>query len=252
MAKYVLAISKDIEKLSKRVDETNVVVKYDTCKKIISDLKATLKANPKLVALAAPQIGYNERIFCLKCLDGKIKAYINPIIIKTKGMVAQPEVTPSLPDKEYMICRPELLSLGFQESDGTPKSDVVFKYPLSVIVDQMIDILDGTLFFKYSQLGIELDEEYYKASQEDREELQKYYVEVAFPNKRKALEDAVKDDKEVNDYFRYQNLLTKLATKEINLAHIDENGNVIEKPNDTSTSTKELVAEETTDSTSES
>ena len=75
MAKYVLAISKDIEKLSKRVDETNVVVKYDTCKKIISDLKATLKANPKLVALAAPQIGYNERIFCLKCLDGKIKAF---------------------------------------------------------------------------------------------------------------------------------------------------------------------------------
>ncbi len=53
------------EKLSERCDEINVFENNAQVRKIISDLKDTLKANSDLVALAAPQLGYKVRIFCI-------------------------------------------------------------------------------------------------------------------------------------------------------------------------------------------
>ena len=39
----------------------------------IKELKATLKANKDLMALAGPQLGYKDRVFCIKFADGEIK-----------------------------------------------------------------------------------------------------------------------------------------------------------------------------------
>lgn len=52
----------------------------DETKSIIIDLVETLKLSTSGVGLAAPQIGYNKRIFCMKNLTGDIKVVINPII----------------------------------------------------------------------------------------------------------------------------------------------------------------------------
>lgn len=225
---YVLAISKDLEKLSKRTNETNVVVNYDKCRKIIKDLKDTLKADKKLMALAAPQIGYEERIFCVKFADGTIKAYINPIITKIQGYVLNIESSPSLPEKEYMVRRPNRILLGYQEVDGHVKSDIEFKYPVSAIIDQMIDVLDGTLFFNYESLGVLIDDKYYKASQEDKDELHKYYEEVYYPAKKKELEAIAANDPDISKFQDYVKFLTKIAKGEVSYANIDDEGNVTE------------------------
>lgn len=226
--KYVLAISKDLDKLSQRTNETNVVIDYGKCKKIINDLKDTLKADKKLMALAAPQIGYEERIFCVKFADGSIKAYINPIITKIQDYVLNIESSPSLPEKEYMVRRPNRILLGYQEVDGHVKSDIEFKYPVSAIIDQMIDVLDGTLFFNYDCFGVEIDDKYYKASQEDKDELHKYYEEVYYPAKLKELQAIAAEDKDITKFQEYVGLLTRIAKGESGYANIDDNGAVTE------------------------
>mgnify|MGYP003300049062 CR=1 FL=1 len=239
------------------------VINYGKCKKIINDLKDTLKADKKLMALAAPQIGYEERIFCVKFADGSIKAYINPIITKVKELekkgIGRPstyasiitkiqdyvlniESSPSLPEKEYMVRRPNRILLGYQEVDGHVKSDIEFKYPVSAIIDQMIDVLDGTLFFNYDCFGVEIDDKYYKASQEDKDELHKYYEEVYYPAKLKELQAIAAEDKDITKFQEYVGLLTRIAKGESGYANIDDNGAVTEL---TDTKAKVETTEET-------
>ena len=63
MAKYVLAISKDLKKLSQRSDEVDILKDYKKIANIIRELKDTIRANKDLVALSAPQLGYFVRVF---------------------------------------------------------------------------------------------------------------------------------------------------------------------------------------------
>ena len=46
---------------------------------IIKKIKEVMNANSELLALSAPQIGINKRIFCLRFND-QIKAFINGFI----------------------------------------------------------------------------------------------------------------------------------------------------------------------------
>ena len=49
MAKYVLAISKDLKKLSQRSDEVDILKDYKKIANIIRELKDTIRANKDLV-----------------------------------------------------------------------------------------------------------------------------------------------------------------------------------------------------------
>ena len=55
--------------------------KTEEGEEIISKIKEVMEANTELLALSAPQIGINKRIFCLRFND-QIKTFINPIITK--------------------------------------------------------------------------------------------------------------------------------------------------------------------------
>lgn len=193
---YVLAIIKDPAKLSERCDEINVFENNAQVRKIISDLKDTLKANSDLVALAAPQLGYKVRIFCIKFADENIQAFVNPMTTKIEGKCLMIEHIAGV-DGEFMIQRPQRVMAGYQMAGGQ-YNELSLKHPLAAIFDQMLDILDGTLFYKYDILSLPIDKDYYKASKEEKEELHNWYFSTFLPSRLSFVESLAENDEEVS------------------------------------------------------
>ena len=193
---YVLAIVTDIEKLSNRSDEINVGENLAQVRNIVTKLKDTMRDNPDLVALAAPQLGYPYRIFCIRFADENIQAFVNPMVTKIEGKCLSIEQTRSIPGKEFMVERAERVMAGYQMPSGQ-YNELSLKHPLSSLFEQMIDLLDGTLFFKYEVLGLPIDKDYYKAPKEQKDELHKWYIEQFVPARLKSLEEAAEKDKDV-------------------------------------------------------
>lgn len=216
MADYVLAIIKDENRLSERCNEVNVFESRNFVSKVVNDIKDTMKANKDLMALSAPQLGYNARIFCIRFSDGEIKTFINPMItkIKDKCIMIEKDICS---DKEYMIQRPERVLVGFQTATGRAETDLSLKNPLSAIFEQMVDIIDGTLFFKYKTIGIEIDSNYYKASQKEKDELHEWYLNVYIPMKVKEMEEIANSDKDIKETRDAITFLTSVINGETEL-----------------------------------
>ena len=70
--------------LSQRAEEIDVKTENNLLREIISSLKHTIEAK-NIIALSAPAIGYNKRVFCIK-FDTEIKTFVNPIISNYKGL----------------------------------------------------------------------------------------------------------------------------------------------------------------------
>jgi peptide deformylase len=112
-------------------------------KEIIEKLHAVMAENTSLLTLAAPQIGINKRIFCIR-FDDTIKTFIDPIIIKKNDFKIAPETFSSMPGKEILISRPEEITVVYYTAD--------FKYEENKLLgaaarlfDQQAQLLDGVL-----------------------------------------------------------------------------------------------------------
>lgn len=196
MSNYVLKIVRDADKLNEYCDEYDVINNPKGAISIINDLKDTIKANKDLMALAAPQIGINARIFCIRFSNGEIKSFINPMITKFQGRFRMIEKD-VCSDKEYMIQRPVRILVDYQTPTGKAEVDVSLENPVSAIFEQMVDILNGTLGFKYEFLGIEINDDYYAAPQEQKDELNDWYVNEYVPSKLKELNEIAEKDEDI-------------------------------------------------------
>ena len=228
--KYLLKIETNREKLSDRSEEVDLSNKevLDNISHLVADIKDTLRVHDNMIALSAPQLGSKVRVFCIKFADNDIRTFVNPIITKIEGKYLSIEPCVTLDNKEFMVQRPERILLGYQTPTGQFKSDIEFKSPVSGIIDQMIDTLDGILFFKYEQQGIEIDDEYYKASPEEKEELHKWYKEEYLPRKLDELK-ALGDDPEIKKMTDAVSFMTKLANNEISLSKVTVNKDKLPK-----------------------
>ena len=228
--KYLLKIETNREKLSDRSEEVDLSDKevLDNISHLVADIKDTLRVHDNMIALSAPQLGSKVRVFCIKFADNDIRTFVNPIITKIEGKYLSIEPCVTLDNKEFMVQRPERILLGYQTPTGQFKSDIEFKSPVSGIIDQMIDTLDGILFFKYEQQGIEIDDEYYKASPEEKEELHKWYKEEYLPRKLDELK-ALEDDPEIKKMTDAVSFMTKLANNEISLSKVTVNKDKLPK-----------------------
>lgn len=193
--KYVLAIKNDAASLSERCDEINVIENLDLVKRIVTELKNTIKDNGDMIALAAPQLGYKYRIFCIRFSDDDIQAYVNPMVTKIEGKCLMIETMPGL-GKDYMVQRSQRVMAGYQKPTGN-YNEVSFKHPIAAVFEKMIDILDGTLFFKYESMGLPIDNDYYKAKQSEKDELHKWYFDEFLPSRLKALEETAEKDEDI-------------------------------------------------------
>lgn len=158
--------------------------------KIINQLKEVLTSDESLIALAAPQIGIDARIFCIR-FNNIIKTFINPIITKKKGINIVLENCSSMPGKEIVIGRPEEITVVYYNED--------FKYEENKLLgaaaglfDQQAQLLDGIL---PDSLGMVSDiKEDGAITEEDLPVVAQYYKETFLPTKLALFKQAVDTD----------------------------------------------------------
>lgn len=207
MAKnYVLAISRDLGKLSQRSEEVNILKEYRHVSNVIRELKETIRANKDLVALSASQIGYFDRIFCIN-FNNDIRAFVNPVITKTEGLKFVREKSPSIPDKEYIVPRSEAVYAVYQQPNGTPESNK-FEGPVAEIFQHQVDMLDGVFI---SDFGLEVLPEFDLATEEEKKSLIKEYIKF-LRRKEKKLNKEIDNDldlKKIVDGAKFINAVAK-------------------------------------------
>lgn len=182
-------------------------------KEILAQLINVFEQNPSVIALAAPQIGINKRIFGIR-FNETIKFFINPIVTKKSGLVIAPEIFLSAPGKEYLIGRPKEVTVIYTNQDFAYEDNKLLD-GAARIFDQMIQLLDGVL---PNDLGlesdIELDGSLANASEEELAEyceIWKQYVKIKLS----------KLEEEINS-----NEISKNVYQELRLSEMVINGKV--------------------------
>lgn len=171
--------------------------KTEEGEEIISKIKKVMEANSDLLALSAPQIGINKRIFCLRFND-QIKTFINPIITKKKGLNIVIETCASMPGKEIVIGRPEEVTVVYYNDEFKYEDNKLVGVAASMF-DQQAQILDGVL---PSELGLVSDiEEDGKIEESDLTEIIPFYKDTFLPARLASLNEVISSDEEAKKYF---------------------------------------------------
>ena len=165
---------------------------------IINKIKEVMENDPELLALSAPQIGINKRIFCLRFSD-QIKTFINPIITKKKGLNIVIETCASMPGKEIVIGRPEEITVVYYNDEFNYEDNKLIGASASLF-DQQAQMLDGVL---PSELGlvsdIELDG---KIEESDLTEIIPFYKDTFLPSRLEQLNKAIEADEQATKDFK--------------------------------------------------
>ena len=164
---------------------------------IINKIKKVMENDKALLALAAPQIGINKRIFCLRFSD-QIKTFINPIITKKKGLNIVVESCASMPGKEIVIGRPEEITAVYYNDEFKYEDNKLIGASASLF-DQQAQILDGVL---PSELGLVSDiEQDGKIEDSDLAEIIPFYKDTFLPSKLQNLKQAIDSDEDAAKAF---------------------------------------------------
>lgn len=207
--KYVKDIVTDYDALSVRCDEFDLTKKNKDAQEIVLTLKNTIRAHKDMVALSANQVGYDKRIICLN-FNGDIRTFINPIVTKATGLELSREYCHSLPDKSYIRLRYSSIDVTYQTPVGKVES-VELVGLAARIMQHHIDHLDGLLL---SDIGLEVDDEFDNATEEERQELIDYYLD-SLDLSRKQIEADIANDseaKQLSDAIRFMESVRKGET----------------------------------------
>ena len=193
----------DLEKLAQPAEPltflTEAGAKTEEGSEIVAKIKEVMEANPELLALTAPQIGINKRIFCLRFND-QIKTFINPIITKKKGLNIIIETCASMPGKEIVIGRPEEVTVVYYNEDFKYEDNKLLGAAASLF-DQQAQMLDGVL---PTELGLVSDiEEDGKIEEADLAEIIPFYKDTFLPSKLACLNKAIESDEEAVKDFKH-------------------------------------------------
>lgn len=162
---------------------------------IISALKAAMEANPNIVALAAPQLGINSRVFCIRFND-VVKTFINPVITKKSNYSIKPESFISMPGKEILITRPEELTVVYFTDEYKYEENKLLGVAARLF-DQHCQLLDGVVPEDLGLVSdVETDGSLADLSEEEINqviEIYKQYINV----KTKGLQEHFSEDPEL-------------------------------------------------------
>jgi len=183
---------------------------------IIAKIKSVMEENKNILALAAPQIGINYKVFCIRFND-IIKTFINPIVTKKEKYVISPETFVSMPGKEILITRPEEITVVYYTDE--------FKYEENKLLgaaarlfDQSCQLLEGVL---PGDLGLVSDVEHDGSlsdlSEEEINEVVDFYKNKYIPAKAQAMETAVKSDPELEKKYKELQFTEKVITGHANI-----------------------------------
>lgn len=181
----------DVDELSKWCVEIDPKKQGKLVQQIVVELKATMREK-NLLALTAPQIGYDYRIFCVKFGDNNYRSFINPMIENNSNLTFVPETCSSIPDKRYVMPRFGKVKLDYMTPLGKVEC-ATFMGVAAYKIQHCIEHLNGQLV---SDMGLEIDELFDNASEEERAEVIKMYAD-SLDVRAKSLRDAVEQDPEL-------------------------------------------------------
>lgn len=195
----------------KRSDET-ILADEESLNQTIKWIKDILYAKTDLVALSAPQININKRLFCIKFSNGDIRTFINPMIAKGEGMHFSRENNISLPNKEFILPRYEKINVCYQTPTGKIESNIL-ESPVSDVFQQMTDLLDGITLETF---GLPVLKGWDEATDEEREEVLKLYAQN-LEEYKSSLQKEIEETPELKQLNDAIDFMAKVQTGEIQL-----------------------------------
>lgn len=204
-----MEIIKEAEKLFERADNIeNIVKENKIVKEIVLALKNTIREN-NLTGLSAPQIGYNKRIFVIN-YNGDLRTYINPIITKFDDFTIARETCSSIEGKSFLIPRYNKIQAMYLTPIG--KAEKCSLVGASAYKFQhLVEHLEGVLV---SDIGLEIDENFDKATDEEKEELIKAYLD-SLDIKLKEIKKEIDEDKDLRQTQKAIEFVEKFNKGEI-------------------------------------
>lgn len=199
-----------------RCQEVDLEKESKEAREIIKNLKRTLRKNDSVVALSAPALGFNKRIFCVDYADNEIKTYINPVIMHAEGIQLSREVCSSLPGKEYIRPRNSEIDVIFQRPTGEISTQR-FKGVAACTIQHEIDHLDGITL---DDIGLEIDADFDKATEKEKQEIIDMYLD-SLDIKRTSVKEDIANDPELNLISERLRFTEALARGDIKLEKID-------------------------------
>ena len=200
----------DYKAFDERADEIiNLKKENNQVRETILDLKQTIREN-NYICLTAPQIGVNKRIMCIN-FKGDIRTMINPIIPNSTGWMLNREKCPSCENKEYIVPRNSKIKLMYTTPLG--KYETIDLMGVAACAAQYgINILDGVLLCDF---GLELDENWDKATEEERDEILHMYLESLDLQEKNVKKDIEEDPetKQLSDAIKFIESVQKGETK---------------------------------------
>ena len=217
--KHVRDIVTDYDILSERCDEIDLTKKNKDIQTTVLQLKNTIKANPGMLGLSANQIGKYERVVVLN-FNGSLRSFINPIITRVDGFELSRETCHSIPDKTFIRMRNSRVWVTYQTPLGKIES-VELNGVAAKVMQHHIDHLDGLLL---SDVSLEIDDAFDNATEEEREEIIKMYLD-SLDITASQLEDSAKSDedgKKLADAMRFMESVNKGETIVESVSYTDE------------------------------
>lgn len=193
MDKHVKNIITDEAALSEWSVEIDTRKEGKLLQEIILALKATMKAND-LVSLTAPQIGYNRRVLCMRFGKKDYRTFINPLIENNTNFQFARETCSSIPGKTFVMPRFNNVKLFFTTPLGKVESTKLSGMSAWKF-QHCLDHLNGMLS---SDIGLEIDEMFDNATDDERAEVLKMYAE-SLDIRQKDLEAEIAENKELSD-----------------------------------------------------
>lgn len=193
MDKHVKNIITDEAALGEWCVEIDTRKEGKLLQEIILALKATMKAND-LIALTAPQIGYNRRVLCMRFGKSDYRTFINPLIENNTNFQFARETCSSIPGKTFVIPRFNNVKLYFTTPLGKVESTKLSGMSAWKF-QHCMDHLNGMLS---SDIGLEIDQMFDTATDEERAEVLRMYAE-SLDIRQKDLEAEIAQNKDLSD-----------------------------------------------------
>ena len=216
---HVKEIVTDYNVLSERCDEIDLTKKNKNIQQTVLQLKNTIKSHPGMLGLSANQIGLYERVLVLN-FNGSLRSFVNPIITKVDGFEMSRETCHSIPGKTFIRMRNSRVWVTYQTPLGKIES-VELNGAAARVMQHHIDHLDGLLL---SDVSLEIDEDFDNATEQEREEVIKMYLESLDLTAEDVLKEVEKDEdgKKIADAVRFMESVKKGETIVESVPYTDE------------------------------
>lgn len=182
----------------------------DLLQKIIVDLKETMRANGCRY-LTAPQIGEDYNVFCIRFGENDVRTFVNSMVKNVMHHHFSIEECLSIPGKRYLVQRCGTIVIECQTPLGE-STEQTFYGEAAELIEHCIWHIDGNLI---SMIGLEIDELWYQATDEEREEVMEAYKN-ALDEAAKIATQELKDDPELaqlNEAIEFMNSVRDGKTK---------------------------------------